>query len=123
MAVDIFNPLISEVIAGLEGKLLLIYGTNRTGKTLNAVKAKKPFVIAFERGLNAISGVPYQPISCWKDWTDTVKQLTGIKSKEAKERFNTIIVDTIDAMGNMAADHICALKGVGSIGEGKQYCS
>ena len=37
--VDIFNPQVSVVTKGLEGKLILIYGTNRTGKTSNAVKA------------------------------------------------------------------------------------
>ena len=95
--VDIFNPQVSVVTKGLEGKLILIYGTNRTGKTSNAVKANKPLVVGFERGLNAISGVPYVPIKNWNDWTNTVKQLTGAKSEEAKKLYQTIIVDTIDS--------------------------
>ena len=106
--IDIFNPPVSEVIGGLEGKIILIYGTNRTGKTLNAVKGKKPFVIGFERGLNAIPGIPFSPISKWRDWTETVKQLTGPK---------------MDAMGDLASDYICQLYGVNTVGEGKQNCS
>lgn len=31
--VDIFNPEVSQVTKGIEGKLILIYGTNSTGKT------------------------------------------------------------------------------------------
>lgn len=116
--IDIFNPPVSEVVGGLEGKIILIYGTNRTGKTLNAVKSKKPFVVGFERGLNAIPGIPFSPILTWRDWTDTVKQLTGPQKDRAKEMYNTIIVDTIDAMGDLASDYICQLKGINSIAEG-----
>lgn len=118
--IDIFNPPVSEVIGGLEGKIILIYGTNRTGKTLNAVKGKKPFVIGFERGLNAIPGIPFSPISKWRDWTETVKQLTGPKMEEAKKLYNTIIIDTMDAMGDLASDYICQLYGVNTVGEGNK---
>ena len=44
MAVDIFNPEVSQVVKGIEGKLILIYGTNSTGKTKNLTKANKPLV-------------------------------------------------------------------------------
>ena len=118
--VDIFNPQVSVVTKGLEGKLILIYGTNRTGKTSNAVKATKPLVVGFERGLNAISGVPYVPIKNWNDWTNTVKQLTGAKSEEAKKLYQTIIVDTIDAMGDLAAEYVSGVYGVPSIGAGNR---
>lgn len=118
--INIFNPPVSAVEKGLEGKLILIYGTNRTGKTLNAVKAKKPYVVGFERGLNAIPGIPYGPISSWRDWTDTVKQLTGPKMAEAKALYNTIIIDTADAMGDLAAEHVCASFGADTIGSGNK---
>lgn len=121
--IDIFNPPVSEVVGGLEGKIILIYGTNRTGKTINAVKGEKPFVIGFERGLNAIPGVPFSPITTWRDWTDTVKQLTGPKKEEAKKLYKTIIIDTMDAMGDLADEYVCQLKGINSIAEGKQDCS
>ena len=118
--IDIFNPPVSAVEKGLEGKLILIYGTNRTGKTLNAVKAHKPYVVGFERGLNAIPGIPYGPISTWRDWTDTVKQLTGPKMAQAKEIYNTIIIDTADAMGDLAAEAVCATFGAHTIGSGNK---
>ena len=118
--IDIFNPQISVVTKGLEGKLILIYGTNRTGKTLNAVKAEKPYVVGFERGLNAIPGIPYGPILKWRDWTDTVKQLTGPNMAKAKEIYKTIIIDTADAMGDLAAEYVCGVYNADSIGAGNR---
>lgn len=116
--IDIFKPQVSKVTKGLEGKLILIYGTNRTGKTLNAVKSEKPYVVGFERGLNAIPNVPYGAITKWRDWVDTVKQLTGPNMEKAKELYKTIIIDTADSMGDLAAEYVCGVYGADSIGSG-----
>lgn len=118
--IDIFNPQVSKVTKGLEGKLILIYGTNRTGKTLNATKSKRPFVVGFERGLNAIPGIPFVPIGSWRDWTEVVRQLTGSGKEKAQEIYNTIIIDTADAMGDLAADYVCGVFGAESIGSGNK---
>lgn len=119
--IDIFHPQVSKVTKGLEGKLILIYGTNRTGKTLNATKAEKPYVIGFERGLNAIPGIPFAPISTWRDWTDTVRQLTNASTKDqAQSLYKTIIIDTADAMGDLASDYVCGVFGADSIGSGNK---
>lgn len=119
--IDVFNPQISKVTKGLEGKLILIYGTNRTGKTLNATKANRPFVVGFERGLNAIPGIPFAPISNWRDWTEVVRQLTSAATKQkAQELYKTIIIDTADAMGDLAADYVCGVFGADSIGTGNK---
>ena len=124
MAVDIFNPEISQVIKGLEGKLILIYGTNSTGKTKNLVQANKPLVCAFENGLGAINGVKNVKIKKWTDWTKIVKQLTSDATiEEAKKQYATIIVDTADGMGDLASDFICGNFGVSRLGEGKLCCS
>lgn len=120
MAIDIFKPQISVLTKGLVGKIVMIYGTNRTGKTLNSVKAEKPYVVGFERGLNAIPGVPFSPITKWRDWTDTVKQLTGPTMAKAKELYQTIIIDTADSMGDLAADQICSVFNCDSVGSGNK---
>lgn len=121
--VDIFNPSVSQLVGGLDGKLILVYGSNRTGKTFNAVRSKKPLVIGFERGLNAIPGIPFIPISKWGDWTATVEQLTGFNAAKAHEMYQTIIIDTFDAMGDLASECICNRFGVDTVGQGKQDCS
>lgn len=118
--VDIFNPSVSQLVGGLDGKLILVYGSNRTGKTFNAVRSKKPLVIGFERGLNAIPGIPFIPISKWGDWTATVEQLTGFNAEKAHEMYQTIIIDTFDAMGDLASECICNRFGVDTVGQGNR---
>lgn len=54
MELDIFNPQVSTVAKGLEGKVILVYGGNNLGKTKQATRMKKPFYLPFEAGLNAI---------------------------------------------------------------------
>ena len=84
--VDIFNPQVSVVAHGLEGKTIMIYGSNNTGKTFQSVRAKKPYVLACESGLGAQNNVHYNKISNWKDFTKAVKQFTSKNTVEkAKE--------------------------------------
>jgi len=45
MEFDIFNPPVSVVAEGLEGKALLIYGSNSLGKTYQATKFEKPLYL------------------------------------------------------------------------------
>ena len=58
VSIDIFNPQISTVAQGLEGKVILVYGGNNLGKTKQATRMKNPFYLPFEAGLNAIAGIP-----------------------------------------------------------------
>jgi len=119
--VDIFNPEVSEVVRGLQGKSILLYGTNRTGKTANAIKAKKPIVACFENGLAAIGGIPNVKIQKWADWQSFVKQLTGPATFEkAKELYSTVIIDGADSMGMLCADFICATYGVARVNDGNR---
>ena len=116
--INIFKPQTSKVVKGLEGKSVLIYGDNRTGKTSNLARAEKPIVAAFEYGLEAIDGVPFLPITSWRDWRDFVTQLTdNSKSDTIHDTYKTIIVDTVDAMLSLGADFICTTYGISSIGE------
>lgn len=121
MAVDIFNPEVSQVVKGIEGKLILIYGTNSTGKTKNLTKANKPLVCCFENGLGAINGIKNVKIKKWSDWTSFVKQLTSEKTvAEAKKLYSSIIIDTVDGMADLAAEFICGNFGVARINDGNR---
>ena len=42
-SIDIFNPQVSTVAKGLEGKVILVYGGNNVGKTKQATLMKNPF--------------------------------------------------------------------------------
>lgn len=121
---DIFNPDVSQVVKGIQGKLFFIYGTNSTGKTKNCAQAEKPLFCCFENGLNAIPGIKNVKINKWTDWTKMVKQLTAADSiAKAKELYSTIVIDTAEGMSDLAADFVCGSFGVNRIAEGKQYCS
>lgn len=116
---DIFAPQISRVVKGLEGKVILVYGSNNLGKTLQGTKMKKPLVLPFEAGLNAIAGVPYMPINSWSDFKKVNKQLTNPKTlEEVKEKYQTIIFDEIEASAKYCQEFICVKHNADSIKEG-----
>lgn len=115
---DIFNPHVSTVAKGLEGKAILIYGNNNLGKTKQATRMGKPFYLGFERGLGAIAGVKFLPINKWSDFKKINKQLTDPKTvKKAKEVYQTIIFDEVYASAQMCEKYICQKYGAEHIGE------
>lgn len=118
MSLDIFNPTVSVVAKGLEGKVILLVGSNSVGKTRQATRMKKPFVLAFEKGINAISGVPYANIEKWSDFKKVNKQLTGKDRDKARETYDTIIFDTVDAAALMNEKYVAGQHGATDIASG-----
>ena len=119
MELDIFNPQISVVAKGMEGKMVLIYGDNSTGKTKQATRMAKPFYLGFEKGIRAISGIPFLPINKWSDFKKINKQLTDPKNVEkAKEVYQTIIFDEVHTASIYCQDFVCKSNGVTNIGDG-----
>jgi len=120
---DIFNPAKSVIANGLEGKVILIYGGNNLGKSAQATRFNKPFVIACEMGLNGIDGVPYVPVTRWADFKSIIKQFTGPTKDKAKEMYSTIIVDEVYASSIYCQDYVCSTYGDGALtladGDGK----
>lgn len=118
MSLDIFNPTVSVVAKGLEGKVILLAGSNSVGKTRQATRMKKPFVLAFEKGINAISGVPYANIEKWSDFKKVNRQLTGKDKDKARETYDTIIFDTVDAAALMNEKYVAGQHGATDIASG-----
>lgn len=117
---DIFNPQISVVAHGLEGKVILLYGGNSTGKTYQAVRMDKPYVLACESGLNGQNGIPFANIKTWSDFVNVVGQLTNPATVDkAKELYSTIIIDEVYASAQFCQTYICNKYGVSSVDEGK----
>lgn len=117
MAIDIFNPQVSVVAKGLEGKVITIYGSNNLGKTKQSTRMKKPLYLPFEKGLNAIAGVQFMPINSWVDFKKVNKQLTK-NAEKAKEMYQTIIVDEVDAFAKYATRYVCEQYDVERIKDG-----
>ncbi len=118
---DIFNPQVSVVSKGLEGKSFLVYGSNRTGKTSVGCQFPKPFYLGFENGISAISGVPFLPINNWSNFLKIVKQLTRPDMLEkVKEKYQTIIFDTLEAAARYCEEYTCSKYGVETIASGNK---
>ncbi len=119
MSIDIFSPQISVVAKGLEGKRIMVYGGNNLGKTKQSTRMKKPFYLPFEKGVNAISGVPFVPINTWADFKKVNKQLTSLATVEkAKELYSTIIFDEVEASAKYCQRYINSLYGVSRLKDG-----
>lgn len=117
--VDIFNPQTSVIAHGLEGKTIMLYGTNNVGKTFQAVRASKPYVLACESGLGAQNGVKYNNITSWRDFKKAVGQFTGKATVDkAKAMYDTIIIDEVYASSLFCQKFVCDTYGNGCISLG-----
>ena len=117
---DIMNPKISKVVAGIEGKCILVHSNERkVGKTYQACKMPNPFYLRFEQGINAISGIPYADLTSWSDFKKVNKKLTNPKTlDEVKKLYSCIIFDTIDVAIKWCEQYVCASQGVTRLNDG-----
>lgn len=86
----------------------------KSGKTTTATSFPKALLLAFERGYSALPGILVQPMNTWSDMLRAMKQL---KTEEAKQKFQTIVLDTADLMYESCEKHVCNLHGVEQIGD------
>lgn len=114
MAIDILNIAPNVVSRDLRGKYVLLYGKPKSGKTTAACSFPKVLLCAFEKGYNMIGGVHAQDINKWTDFKTVVKQLA---KPEAKQYYETVIIDTITIAWDMCEKHICSQHDVQKIGD------
>lgn len=105
MAINIFELTPHQVSRDLRGVTVFFYGDPKTGKTTTAARFPKSLLLAFEKGYMAIPGIMAQPINNWGEFKKVLRQL---KEDQAKEMFETIIVDTADIAYDYVTDYICA---------------
>lgn len=117
---DIFNPTISCVSSGVEGKLILIHSNERKlGKTLQATRFPSPYYLRFEAGINAINGVKFAALKSWSDFKRVNKRLTDPKTLDrALATYKTIIVDTTDVAIKWCEKYVCSTQGVERLNDG-----
>lgn len=114
MAIDILNLQPTTISRDLKGKYVLIYGAPKVGKTSFAAKFKKNLLCAFEMGYNAIDGIYAQPIQKWSDFKLLLRQLD---QPAAKEKFDTITIDTASIAYDLCEQFVCAQNSVQKISE------
>ena len=107
--IDIFSLQPSVIDKSLKGKYILIYGESKIGKTSFAVQAPRTLVCAFELGLNALSGQKYIPMPKWVDFKKVISQL---RKPQAKEIYDTIVIDTATWAYGLCEKYICQREGV-----------
>ena len=106
--INIFELTPSVIDKSLRGKYLLIYGKSKCGKTSFAVQAPRTLTCAFELGLNALSGKYYVPIPKWSDFKKVLSQL---RKPQAKEMYDTIVIDTATWAYGLCEKYICQREG------------
>ena len=114
MAIDLLSIQPHKVSRDLSGYITYIYGKGGVGKTTLATKAPGALLLATEKGYNALPGVIPQDITSWSEMKQVLREL---KKPEVKQRFKTVIVDTIDLAATMCEKYVCAQNDVEKIGE------
>ena len=98
----------------LKGKYVLLYGKPKSGKTTAACSFPDAVLLAFEKGYNAIGNAYPFDINKWSEFKMALRDLEDARSKE---RFKTVIVDTVSICWEMCEKFICQQNGVQKIGD------
>ena len=109
---DIFKLQPSKISRDLKGKFLLIYGEPKTGKSTFGSQLPRSLFLNFEQGTNALAGIRSVPILRWSDFK---KVLTQLRKPEAREMYDSIVVDTASIAWQLCEKYICQREGVDSI--------
>lgn len=116
VTIDIFNPQKTVIAKGLAGKSMLWVGGNSVGKTAQAVRMPKVYIIATESGLNATTGIPYARVNSWADFKKIVKQFTSKTTVEkARQLYDTIVIDELYAAALLCQEYIQSVIGGGAL--------
>ena len=110
--INIFDLQPSVIDKSLKGKYILLYGKPKCGKTSFAVQAPRALVCAFELGVNALAGTKYVPMLKWSDFRKVLMQL---RKPEAKEIYDTIVIDTVSLAYDLCEKFILQRESVSSI--------
>ena len=114
MAIDILNIEPSVISRDLKGKYICIYGREKVGKTTFGSKLPKSLFCNFEIGTNFIAGIRAVNISKWSEFKLVLRQL---EKPEAKQMYDTIVIDTISEAYSACETFTCAQAGVQKLGD------
>ena len=110
--IDIFSLEPSKISRDLKGKFLLIYGEPKTGKSTFGSQLPRSLFLNFEQGTNALAGIRSVPIL---RWSDMKKVLTQLRKPQARDMYDSIVVDTASIAWNLCEKYICQRESVDSI--------
>ena len=114
MTIDLLAIQPHQISRDLREKIVVIYGEPKVGKTTIASQFPNALLLAFEKGYNALSGVMAQNVTKWSEFKKALKQL---ENKAVQEKFETIVVDTVDLAYASCEKFIIQREGVDKIGD------
>lgn len=115
-----FDELKNEEVtfdSGMQGKKIMVYGVNDTGKTKQLTKLEKPLLIMTESGGSAVN---CPKVSCddWRTFKEIVDDMTNKKNFAKRfEDCKTILVDTAENLVNESERAVCNQFGVRDLSE------
>lgn len=121
MAINLLALEPHKVSRDLSGYITYVYGAPKTGKTTLGSQMPKPLLLAFEKGYNAIPGIVAQDITSWAEVKMVLREL---KKPEVREKFKTLIIDTVDVCATLCEKYVCSqhdadnIASVGAYGQG-----
>ena len=98
----------------LKGKYVLLYGKPKSGKTTAACSFPGAILFAFERGYNAIEKAYPYDITKWSEYKSALRDL---EDSRTREKFQTVIIDTISIAWDLCEQYVCAQNGVQKIAD------
>ena len=110
--IDIFSLEPSKISRDLKGKFLLIYGLPKVGKSTFGSQLPRSLFLNFEQGTNALAGIRSVPILRWSDFKKVLSQL---RKAQAREMYDTVVVDTVSIAWQLCEKYICQREGVDTI--------
>ena len=98
----------------LRGKYVMLYGKPKAGKTTAACAFPGAILFAFERGYNAIGNAYPYDITKWSEYKSAIRDL---EDERTKQKFQTVIIDTISIAWDLCEQYICAQNGTQKIAD------
>lgn len=84
----------------------------KVGKSTFGSRLPRALFCAFEQGVNALAGVKAVPLLKWSEFKRVLSQL---RKPEAREMYDSIVIDTASVAWTLCEKYICQREGVDSI--------
>lgn len=114
MATDILNLQPNVISRDLKGKFICLYGPEKVGKSTFGASLPRSLFCNFEVGTNFLPGIRAVNIDKWSSFKMVLRQL---EMPEAREKYDTVVIDTASQAYTLCEDFICSQAGVSKVGE------